>query len=153
MDIVQGSLQKWVKTQDEMKQNAALIRDEIKDMLNQMPKGTAAVGALSTRRPAREWFRSFDTLYGGFGTGTKFLNTNVLSFLLHHGLRNSDTELLEKVFFTLDRMADSPTAYICRKRLCKLPVDTPGDLAAQLDRPFPQPTRVNASVKVNQAPD
>jgi uncharacterized protein len=31
-------------------------------------------------------------------------------------------------------LADRPTAYVCRNRLCDLPVDTPEDLAAQLDR-------------------
>ncbi len=32
----------------------------------------------------------------------------------------------------------APTAYLCRQRICKLPVDRPEDLAAQLDQFFPQ---------------
>jgi len=31
-------------------------------------------------------------------------------------------------------LADSATAYVCRNRVCKLPVDTPANLSAQLDR-------------------
>jgi hypothetical protein len=30
-------------------------------------------------------------------------------------------------------LADRPTAYVCRNRLCDLPVDTPAELASQLD--------------------
>ncbi len=29
---------------------------------------------------------------------------------------------------------DKPTAYVCRKRLCNLPVNTPTELSAQLDK-------------------
>ena len=29
---------------------------------------------------------------------------------------------------------DKPTAYVCRKRLCDLPVDTPAQLSVQLDK-------------------
>ncbi|MFQ5624812.1 MAG: thioredoxin domain-containing protein [Paracoccaceae bacterium] len=30
-------------------------------------------------------------------------------------------------------LADKPTAYVCRNRICRLPVDTPAELGAQLD--------------------
>jgi uncharacterized protein YyaL (SSP411 family) len=33
---------------------------------------------------------------------------------------------------------EKPTAYVCRQRLCKLPVNNPEDLAAQLDALFPR---------------
>jgi hypothetical protein len=33
---------------------------------------------------------------------------------------------------------ERPTAYLCRQRLCELPVDRPADLAARLDRLFPR---------------
>ena len=34
-----------------------------------------------------------------------------------------------------------PTAYVCQKRLCQLPVNSPRELSAQLDRLFTQNKR------------
>jgi uncharacterized protein YyaL (SSP411 family) len=51
------------------------------------------------------WVSNFDPLYGGTKRAPKFMMPNNLSFLLRQALQNNDTELLEHVTLTLDKMA------------------------------------------------
>lgn len=49
--------------------------------------------------------QNFDTKNGGFKGAPKFMMPNNLEFLLRHSVENNDTELLNYVTLTLDKMA------------------------------------------------
>ncbi|MDP6391306.1 MAG: thioredoxin domain-containing protein, partial [Alphaproteobacteria bacterium] len=81
------------------------IRRQMRAIAEPVPTGTAP-GATDPRvTAASTWSKRFDKTHGGFDRGPKFLRPNVLSFLLHHGVRRGDKTLLENVYRTLDRMA------------------------------------------------
>ncbi len=95
----------WAGNRAEILADAADIREQMRAMAAPAPSG-AARGETDPRAAAAEvWSSRFDKTYGGFGGGPKFPRPNVLSFLLHHGVRRGDQALLENVFWTLDRMA------------------------------------------------
>ena len=57
-----------------------------------------------TDRAAQAWKRSYDGVFGGFGSAPKFPMGHMLSFLLRHATANGDNELLAMVEHTLVRM-------------------------------------------------
>ena len=105
LSVVNTLSREWDDDREAVLKNA----EEIGDQLQQLGKPDGADTATGGKDPresaARAWSRAFDDIYGGFGREPKFLKPNVLSFLLHQGVRRRDRGLLRNVFETLDRMA------------------------------------------------
>ena len=51
---------------------------------------------------------AYDTLYGGFGRGAKFIEVEVLRFLLEHYIESQNTTSLQMVQKSLDALLNSP---------------------------------------------
>jgi uncharacterized protein len=66
----------------------------------------AAVGGELIAAAARDHARAFDPKWGGFGKAPKFPPCAGLSLLLRHHRRSGDTDALQMVTTTLDRMKD-----------------------------------------------
>jgi hypothetical protein len=103
--IVHALVKEWADNHQAILADADEIRGQLRDLAEPIPTGTAR-GRKDPREIAvRSWTGAFDGTYGGFGGESKFLRPNVLSFLLHQGVRRGDAALLENVFRTLDHMA------------------------------------------------
>ncbi len=103
--IVRALVNEWTVNREDILGDAERIREALRVLAEPVPIG-AALGAEDPREnAARSWSGAFDETYGGFGNGSKFFSPNVLSFLLHQGVRRRDAALLQNVFNTLDHMA------------------------------------------------
>jgi len=105
VDLLHALSADWATNSGEIRRNAVAFQDDFHEMTRWEPAGSPA--HFEDPRPvaARVWGNSYDAAYGGFGGEPKFTHTNVLLFLLHHGVQQGDQALLEKVFTTLDYMA------------------------------------------------
>ncbi len=103
--IVHTLVREWADNRQGVLDDAEEIRSQLRELAEPVATDTARGGKDPREIATRAWFRAFDEAYGGFGREPKFLRPNVLSFLLHQGVRHSDTALLENVFKTLDHMA------------------------------------------------
>ena len=103
--VLQALVTAWTDDREAILSDAETVRGQLRAMTEPVAVGVS-LGREDPRDVAvRSWSGSFDAIYGGFGTGSKFILPNVLSFLLHQGVRRRDAALLENVFNTLGRMA------------------------------------------------
>ena len=51
------------------------------------------------------WSKNFDKSYGGYDRAPKFMMPNANQFLLRYAVQNNNTELLNQLILTLDKMA------------------------------------------------
>jgi uncharacterized protein YyaL (SSP411 family) len=51
------------------------------------------------------WSKNFDKSFGGYDRSPKFMMPNANQFLLRHAVQNNNTELLDQIILTLDKMA------------------------------------------------
>ncbi len=103
--IVQALVTAWADNRRDVLGDAERIRDALRMLAEPVPIGAAQGRKDPRESAARSWSGAFDESYGGFGSGSKFFLPNVLSLLLHQGVRRRDAALLENVFNTLDHMA------------------------------------------------
>ncbi|MEE9290554.1 MAG: hypothetical protein V3U99_06020, partial [Alphaproteobacteria bacterium] len=103
--IVQSLVREWTDSRDAILSDAEMIRGQLRGLAEPAPSGPAGGRGDPRESAVRAWSAAFDTSYGGFGGGPKFLRPNVLSFLLRRGTWRRDAALLENVFRTLDHMA------------------------------------------------
>ncbi|HJP20946.1 MAG TPA: thioredoxin domain-containing protein [Alphaproteobacteria bacterium] len=105
LSVLQTLVREWNNDRQAILRDAEITRDQLRALAETVPSG----GAVSSEDPRdnarRAWAKSFDAKYGGFAGEPKFLFPNVLSFLLHNGVRRNDSALLQQVFLTLDQMA------------------------------------------------
>jgi uncharacterized protein YyaL (SSP411 family) len=104
VEVVHALVRAWSDDREGILRDAEIIRAQLRDLAEPVPTG-AARGQDPRDAAARSWSASFDETYGGFGSESKFLLPNVLSFLLHHAVWRGDAALLANVFRTLDQMA------------------------------------------------
>lgn len=91
--------------------------NKIKDYATNLEQGIKAINLVeptahsevysldSLDTAVNKWKESFDTFLGGYKRAPKFMMPNNLDFLLHYGVSNNDSEILEYVDTTLTRMA------------------------------------------------
>ncbi len=103
--VVQTLAEAWTGDRNAILSDAEAIREQLRGLTEPPPSGPARGQGDPRESAVRAWSAAFDTRYGGFGGGPKFLRPNVLSFLLRQGAWRRDAALLEKVFRTLDHMA------------------------------------------------
>ncbi len=103
--VLRVMTKEWTGNRTGLLADAKEIRQQMRAMSAPVPTGPAQAGAAPRETAAQAWSAKFDRTHGGFGQGAKFLRPNVLSLLLHHGIRRGDKALLENVYRTLDRMA------------------------------------------------
>lgn len=103
--IVQTLVEEWADNRQGILGDAEEIRGQLRKLAEPVAPGTARGGKDPREIAVRSWTGAFDETYGGFGRESKFFRPNVLSFLLHQGVRRGDASLLENVFKTLDHMA------------------------------------------------
>jgi uncharacterized protein YyaL (SSP411 family) len=103
--VVQSLVKEWDNNREAILQDTEMIRDHLRSLVEPPATGIAHGRKDPRKSTARVWTTAFDEPHGGFGRQSKFLLPNVLSFLLHQGVWRRDTDLLEKVFRTLDQMA------------------------------------------------
>jgi hypothetical protein len=103
--VVQSLVKEWDNNREVILQDTEMIRDHLRSLVEPPATGIAHGRKDPRKSTARVWTIAFDEPHGGFGRQSKFLLPNVLSFLLHQGVWRRDTDLLEKVFGTLDQMA------------------------------------------------
>jgi uncharacterized protein len=105
VEVVQSLVKEWTDDRQGILKDAETIRGQLRALAETVPTGAARGREDPRESAARSWSGAFDETYGGFGRDSKFLRPNVLSFLLHQGVRRRDAALLENVFRTLDHMA------------------------------------------------
>ncbi|MGI6208973.1 MAG: thioredoxin domain-containing protein, partial [Anaerolineae bacterium] len=85
-------------------ENATQIVDELRSQLT-LPSSHRQPQAATLHRAEEALARQFDSDHGGFGEAPKFPHPSALEFLLQRQARTEDSDLLEMVTFTLERMA------------------------------------------------
>jgi uncharacterized protein YyaL (SSP411 family) len=103
--LVEALVGEWTGNRDGILRDADSIRVQLRDLARPHPTDAARGGEDPRDGAVRLLSGAFDEVYGGFGGGPKFLLPNILSFLLHQGVRRADKDLLENVIKTLDHMA------------------------------------------------
>jgi len=105
LQVAQVIATEWRERRDEVSLDAKRIAAELRNRLAPVAPG-AGQGSEDPRNSAMfAWTGHFDSRYGGFGAGQKFLLPNVLSFLLHQAVKRGDRDLLDAIFLSLDHMA------------------------------------------------
>jgi uncharacterized protein YyaL (SSP411 family) len=102
--VLLGVQRAWAERRDEIVGSAGDLTERIRTM------GTipAAQGELDIRildNAARELLRAYDRSHGGFGSAPKFPHPMDLRVLLRHHARTGDSQVLDAVRHTLDKMA------------------------------------------------
>ncbi len=105
VEIVHSLITEWDENREDILENAARIRTQLAEMAAPAATGTAQGSEDPREIATRIWSRKFDAEYGGFGDESKVLLPNVLSLLLHQGVRLRDRALLKNIYATLDHMA------------------------------------------------
>jgi len=103
--LVETMARQWTENRAAILADAEDIRRQMREMSEPVPGDQGAGGTDPRVTAAVAWSKRFDKTYGGFGGGPKFLRPNVLSFLLHQGVRHGDRAMLDNVYRTLDHMA------------------------------------------------
>jgi uncharacterized protein YyaL (SSP411 family) len=94
----------WENRRDEVKQSAAAVTGELRDLLRLEPQPGDLDPAL-LRQVTGQLGRAFDQREGGFGSQPKFPHPTELRLLLRVSRRFNDEHALQMVRLTLDRMA------------------------------------------------
>lgn len=89
-----------------LEEYASRLEEGIKNMdLISLNTNEVDFSSYDTSAMVDKWKQNFDTIHGGFKRAPKFMMPNNISFLLREAVQNNDSELLDHVTFTLDKMA------------------------------------------------
>jgi uncharacterized protein YyaL (SSP411 family) len=103
--VARTLVKEWTGNPEGVLEEAKLIRRQLRRLTDPHPTGAAERREDPRDSAARAWSAGFDKAHGGFGQGAKFIFPNVLSFLLHRGVKRRDKALLANLYRTLDQMA------------------------------------------------
>jgi len=102
--VLLGVHEAWQERQDEIMESAAEMTEQLR-AFGATSKGSGVLDFKVLDQAARTTMRSFDPLHGGFGHAPKFPHPMDLKVLLRHHARTGDTQALQVVRHTLDKMA------------------------------------------------
>ncbi|MFI5454032.1 MAG: thioredoxin domain-containing protein [Isosphaerales bacterium] len=102
--VLESVHQAWQERQEEIKASAAEMTEQLRTF-GAISKGSGELDFKVLDQAARATMRNFDPLHGGFGHAPKFPHPMDLKVLLRHHARTGDTQSLQVVRHTLDKMA------------------------------------------------
>ena len=102
--VLLGVHQAWQERQEEIKASAAEMTEQLRTF-GAISKGSGELDFKLLDQAARTTMRNFDPLHGGFGHAPKFPHPMDLKVLMRHQARTGDTQALQVVRHTLDKMA------------------------------------------------
>jgi uncharacterized protein len=96
----------WKSRHTDVVQSANGIHAEMKEWSARKPSAASEHEFEGVTDHAAQLFKSaYDVKHGGFGSAPKFPQPSVPLFLLNHGVRNGDKEVIQMVLHTCERMA------------------------------------------------
>jgi uncharacterized protein YyaL (SSP411 family) len=102
--VLRSVQQAWQERRDEITDSAAQMTAQLR-AFGALSKGSGTLDFKILDQAARAIMRSFDPLQGGFGHAPKFPHPMDLKVLLRHHARTGDSQALQVVRHTLDKMA------------------------------------------------
>lgn len=105
VEILQLFHQDWETSATQIETDAAEFYQDHLSLRNEQYSSNEKPIVDPALKASQQWEQAFDDEYGGFGDQPKFPHANVLSFLLHYGVAQENSLLLEKIYTSLDAMA------------------------------------------------
>jgi len=105
-----SSLEKMQKLYDKNPQNLIDYADKLEEGIKTMDLIKVNTNELNfidfpIENTIKNWSTTFDNKYGGPNRAPKFMMPNNLNYLLRHGIKNKDKQILDYVYLTLDNIA------------------------------------------------
>ena len=105
-----SSLEKMQKLYDKNPQNLIDYADKLEEGIKTMDLIEVNTNELNfidfpIENTIKNWSTTFDNKYGGPNRAPKFMMPNNLNYLLRHGIKNKDKQILDYVYLTLDNIA------------------------------------------------
>jgi uncharacterized protein len=105
LQVLQQIHKAWTERRDQLTASANDLHQRLTQMTTREATNKLVVGVEDLRRAGTELKEGYDAAHGGWGTAPKFPSPSHPSYLLRYGLRFGDTQAVDMVLHTCERMA------------------------------------------------
>jgi uncharacterized protein len=105
LQVLQQIHNAWMERRDQLTASAKDLHQRLTEMTTREATNNPAVGVEDLRRAGNQLKEGYDPAHGGWGTAPKFPSPSHPSYLLRYGVRFGDTQAVEMVLHTCERMA------------------------------------------------
>jgi uncharacterized protein len=105
LQVLQQIHKAWTERRDQLTASAKDLHEKLTQMTIREATNQLVLGVEDLRRAGGELKENYDPVHGGWGTAPKFPSPSHPSYLLRYGVRFGDTQAVDMVLHTCERMA------------------------------------------------
>jgi uncharacterized protein YyaL (SSP411 family) len=105
LQLLQHIVRLWQTRGDEVKQSASQMHKQLENHTTTEPVGDLLLAPQVIKAAAKKFKNEYDSRHGGFGGAPKFPRPTQPAILLNYGVKNKDTDAIQMVLHTCERMA------------------------------------------------